>query len=201
MHPNPAFRWPDVAAMRAFVRDATFGSLFVQTPAGPRAVHAPAVVLDADALGLHFSRSNAASHPGLAGQTALFVVQGPHAYVSPDWYGLGPDEVPTWNYLAVEVEGTLEPMTRDDLIAQLDQLGHEQEARLAPKTEWTRDKADPARIDAMLNAIQGWRLNVTEWRGSRKIGQNKPAAARRVAAQALAALGQDGIARAMRDGL
>lgn len=198
MHPNRAFHW-EQADIRAFVRDMAFGALFIQTEDGPRVAHAPAVFLDDDTLGMHFSRANAICQRGLAGATGLFVVQGPHAYVSPDWYALGSDEVPTWNYVAVELEGWLEPMDRADLIDQIDQLGQEQEARLAPKPEWRRDKVDSAKIDAMLGAIEGWRLHITGWRGTSKLAQNKTAAARCAAADALAAQGHTDIARLMRD--
>jgi transcriptional regulator len=38
------------------------------------------------------------------GATALAVFRGPHAYVSPTWYGQHPS-VPTWNYDVVQAEG------------------------------------------------------------------------------------------------
>ena len=44
-----------------------------------------------------------ALHPGTE---ALVVFQGPHAYVSPDWYA-GKGLVPTWNYEVVHVYGAL----------------------------------------------------------------------------------------------
>lgn len=109
MHPDPRFRWEDRTAMRAFVAETAFGALFAATPEGPRVVHLPAVWLDETTLALHVARSNRIT-PHLDGATALFVVQGPDAYVSPDWYGIA-DQVPTWNYLAVELEGRARRMT------------------------------------------------------------------------------------------
>lgn len=197
MHPNAAFRWEDREAMRDFVRAAGFGALFAGTPDGPRAAQVPVVFLDEDTLGLHIARGNGIARH-LDGATALFAVQGPDAYVSPDWYGLGPDEVPTWNYVAVELEGRAVRMERDALIAQIDTLAREQEARLAPKPEWTRAKVDQKKIDAMFNGIIGFRLEITAWRGTRKLGQNKPHAARHAAADALEAQGRRAIAHWMR---
>ncbi|MEN3748883.1 FMN-binding negative transcriptional regulator [Sphingomonas sp. HF-S3] len=198
MHPSAAFRWEDRGAMRALVRDLGFGTLFLGTPDGPRAAQVPVVWLDDVTLGIHLARGNAVTRH-LDGATALFTVLGPDAYISPDWYGTGPDEVPTWNYVAVELEGRMVRMERDALIAQVDTLSHEFEARLAPKPEWTRAKADPRRIDAMLNAIVGFRMEVLDWRGTRKLGQNKPEAARLAAADALAARGGTAMAQRMRD--
>lgn len=197
MHPNAAFRWEDRDAMREFVRAAGFGALFAATPDGPRVAHVPVVFLGDETLGLHVARGNGIARH-LDGAPALFTVQGPDAYVSPEWYGLGPDEVPTWNYVAVELEGRAVRMDRDALIAQIDALGHEQESRLAPKAEWTRAKVDSKRIDAMLNAIIGFRLEITAWRGTRKLGQNKPDDARLAAADALEGQGRRAIAHWMR---
>lgn len=198
MHPHPRFRWDDRKEIRAFVREIGFGALFAATPEGPRVAHVPAVWLGEAVLGLHLSRGNALT-PHLDGATGLFTVVGPHAYVSPDWYGLGPGEVPTWNYVAVELEGTLHRMDRDALEAQVDALSAANEARLAPKPAWTSAGMDALRREQMLGAIMGFRLDVTEWRGTCKLGQNKPEAARIAAADALAAIGDPAMARLMRD--
>ena len=196
MHPDPHFRWRDRDAMRRMVREVAFGALFAGTPDGPRVVHAPAVWLDDSTLGLHVSNGNGIAR-WLDGATGLFVVQGPDGYVSPDWYGLGPAQVPTWNYVAVELEGTLRRMSREALLDQIDRLGAEQEARLA-KMPWTRAKLDPAALEAMLGAITGYRLEITAWRGTCKLGQNKADSARLAAADALAASGRPAIATWMR---
>lgn len=198
MHPNRLFHWQDRDEIRDFVRQAGFGALFAATPDGPRVAHLPVVWLNDDTLGFHLSRGNGLTRH-LAGNTGLFTVQGPDAYVSPDWYGQGPDEVPTWNYVTVELEGRIAPMDRDALVAQIDALSHEQEARLAPKPEWTRAKSDPKKIEMMLNAIQGFTLEVQAWRGTLKLGQNKPEAARMSAADALDEQGRRAVAHWMRN--
>jgi len=197
MHPNPAFRWEDRDAMREFVRAIGFGTLFAATPDGPRVAHVPLVFEDDDTLAFHIARGNGIARH-LEGATALFTTLGPDAYVSPDWYGLGPDEVPTWNYIAVELEGIVSRMSQDELVAQIDALSHANEMPLAPKPEWRRDKVDPAKIDKMLTAIIGFRLRIQAWRGTRKLGQNKPEAARLAAADALDAQGRRAIAHWMR---
>lgn len=198
MHPHPAFRWEDREAIREFVRQAGFGALFAATPDGPRVAHVPITWLGDAALGFHVSRGNGlAKH--LDGATALFTVIGPEAYVSPDWYGTGPNEVPTWNYVAVELEGLVRPMERNALVEQIEALGHEHEARLAPKPEWTLDKLDPIRLEQMLGAIAGFRLDIQAWRGTRKLGQTKPEPVRHAAADALEAVGRRTIAQWMRN--
>ncbi len=197
MHPNPIVQWQDREAMRELVRAVSFGMLFAGTPDGPRVAHLPAVWLGDDAIGVHVARGNGLTRH-LDGATALFVVNGPDGYVSPDWYGLGPDEVPTWNYVAVELEGVMRRMTRDEMMAQIDQLGAEQETRLAPKPAWTRDKADAGKIAKMADGIVGFKLDIQGWRGTLKLSQNKSEAARLAAADGLASAGRTAIAHMMR---
>jgi transcriptional regulator len=197
MHPNQAFRWENRAAMRAFVEQVAFGALFAATPDGPRVAHLPVTWDGDDRLTFHLARGNALTRH-LAGATALFVATGPDAYVSPDWYGLDADQVPTWNYVAVELEGVVEPLDRDALVAQIDALAAEHEARLAPKPAWTRAKMDPRRFDAMLGGITGFSMRVQAWRGTTKLNQNKPEAARTAAADALEAQGRRAVAHWMR---
>jgi len=197
MHPDSAFCWEDRAAHRALVTELGFGTLFAATPDGPRVAHVPVVWLDETTLGLHLARGNGITRH-LDGATALFVVQGPDGYISPDWYGLGADQVPTWNYVAVELEGRMRRMTPDALVALLDSLSDAQETRLAPKTPWTRDKMQAALFDRMTQGIVGFTLDVQAWRGTLKLGQNKPDAARLAAADGVEASGRRGIAHWMR---
>ena len=178
------------------VRDIGFGTLFAHTPDGPRVAHVP-VIVEEDQILFHLARGNALTRH-LAGLPALFVVNGPDAYVSPDWYGLGPDQVPTWNYVAVEVEGIVRRLDRDQLVAQIDALSNEQEDRLSPKPAWTRQKSDPAYIDRLINGIAGFAVEIQAWRGTLKLGQNKPKAARHAVADALDAAGRGAMAHLMR---
>lgn len=196
MHPDPKFRWEDRAAMRDFVEEIGFGTLFAATPDGLRAAHVPAVFLDDDRIGVHVSRGNGIARH-LDGMDALFVVNGPDAYVSPDWYGI-PDQVPTWNYLAVELEGRVTRMDRDQLVDQIDRLSAMHEARLAPKPEWTRAKMSPGVVDKMLNALAGFTIEIRGWRGTKKLGQNKDEAVRLAAADGVEAAGSRAIAHLMR---
>ena len=198
MHPHPAFHWQDREAMRGFVREIAFGALFASTPDGPRVAHMPITWDGKERLTFHLSLGNdIAKH--LDGATGLLVVHGPDAYVSPDWYDEGPAQVPTWNYVAVELEGRVSALSHGALVAQIDALAAEHEARLLPKPVWTRAKMEADRFDKMTRAIQGFALDVTDWRGTRKLAQTKSQAARLSAADALDARGEREMARWMRD--
>jgi len=180
MHPNRAFDWQDQGAMFAFVREIAFCTICID---GPMVVHAPVVVDGSQRLRFHVSRANRTA-AALDGARALVSCLGPEAYISPDWYGT-PDQVPTWNYLAVEAEGVLRRLDEAELARLLDDLSAEHEARLAPKPAWTRAKMKPDRFDAMLKAIIGFELNIESLRGTRKLGQNKREAERLAAVTGL----------------
>ncbi|HEV7233580.1 MAG TPA: FMN-binding negative transcriptional regulator, partial [Sphingorhabdus sp.] len=148
MHPHPAFRSKERDGLRAFAADVGFGMLFAATPDGPRVAHVPFVFLDEERIGFHIARGNSiVKH--LAGAEALFVVNGPDGYISPDWYGID-DQVPTWNYVALELQGAVRQMSEQELVAQVDALSDEQEARLLPKPVWTREKMSDGYFDKLL---------------------------------------------------
>ncbi|WP_082516199.1 FMN-binding negative transcriptional regulator [Sphingomonas sp. Leaf412] len=173
MHPDPSFALPPDAC-RGFVRGRGFAHLFVHGPAGAAVIHTPLVPDGEDRLTFHVARRNRA-FALLDGARAIASVAGPDGYVSPDWYA-GAGQVPTWNYVAVEAEGRIEALSRDALVAQVDALSALHEARLATKPEWTRDKMEPARFEAMVESIAGFVLVVEQWRGTAKLSQNKGAA-------------------------
>ena len=196
MHPNRKFHIADKAEMAAMLRELGFGILVVQTAEGLRAVHVP-VLLEGERLLFHVSKGNLVHAALAAGAEALFVANGAHAYVSPEDYGLE-DRVPTWSYVAVEVNGPVRPLGREDLVALLDAMSAEREARLAPKQPWTRDKMTPGRFEGLLKAIKGFALEIAEWRGTAKIDQDKPVEVRANVAAALESRGEAEMAALMR---
>lgn len=197
MHPSAAFRWEDRDAMRAFAAEIGFGMLFLGTPDGPRVAHLPFVFLDDDRIGFHIARGNALTKH-LDGAEGLFVVNGPDGYISPDWYGTD-DQVPTWNYVALELQGPLRKMDEAELTAQIDALSENQEARLVPKPVWTRNKMTDGYFDKLLRGIFGFEMTVTAWRSTAKLGQNKTAEVRAAAADGAEAAGNRAIAHLMRN--
>ncbi len=202
MHPNSAFRLKGSdaeqrATMEALVAEVGFGMVFAQTPHGPRVAHTALFSSSDGAVQFHLANGNALT-AHIAGHDALIVVNGPDAYISPDWYA-GADQVPTWNYIGIELEGPVRAMDREGLTALLDDLGAVNEARLAPKKPWTRDKMDARKFDAMLKAITGFEMEIRAWRPTFKLSQNKTGADRMRAADELDKLGKRAMAHFMRE--
>ncbi len=200
MHPNPAFRKTAADRNLAFARARGFGVLSVNGPDGPLMAHVPFLLSDDGTMAdLHLARSNAVIAAGLPAQAILAVI-GPDAYISPDWYGVA-DQVPTWNYIAVHLRGTLVQLPDDAMDGHVNALSDRFEARLAPKPVWKSTKMSDGMMDRMKRMILPFRLNITTVDGTWKLNQNKTPAARAGVIVALDAQGgaQAEIARAMRD--
>jgi transcriptional regulator len=197
MHPHPAFRAKERDGLRAFAADIAFGTLFVATPEGPRVAHVPFVFLDDERIGFHLSRGNAITRH-LDGAEALFVVNGPDGYVSPDWYGVD-DQVGTWNYVALELQGAVRQMEEAELVAQIDMLSDIQESRLLPKPIWKREKMAEGQFEKMLRGIFGFEMAISVWRSTVKLGQHKGEDMRAAAANGVAAAGNAALAELMRN--
>lgn len=196
MHPSQAFRHDDRDLHEALIAEIGMGMIFATTPDGPRVAHTPLLSTGDGAVQFHLARGNALARH-LDGMTALAVINGPDGYVSPRWYA-DPAQVPTWNYVALELEGRVRRMDQDGLHALLQNLSAANEARIAQGQPWTMDKMPPDTLRAMMGAIIGFEMEVQAWRPTFKLSQNKPAAERERVAAGLEAEGSPAIAELMR---
>jgi transcriptional regulator len=108
----------------------------------------------------------------------LLVVEGPYGYVSPGWYGYAP-AVPTWNYVAVHLYGTLELLDAEDSYAV---MGATVDRYEAPMPEPVRMPDVEGYARRIAPGAVGFRLRVTRFQAKAKLSQDKPrAVAERVA--------------------
>ena len=196
MHPNSLFRHDDRAVLEALIEEVGFGMVFAQAPDGPRVAHVPLVSTGEGAIHFHLARGNALTRH-IAGSTALAVVNGPDAYVSPRWYA-DRGQVPTWNYVSLELEGPVRKMDDEELHALLETIGERQEARIAAGEPWRPQEVPQDLWDKLARGIVGFELEVRAWRPTFKLSQNKPAEERLRVADALEAQGSPAIAALMR---
>jgi transcriptional regulator len=171
MHPARVFHEGDQSILRARVAERGFALIAGVEGGRPVVAHAP-VLLDGLRLRFHLSAVNPLAVALRGAPWALAVVTGEDAYVSPDWYA-APDQVPTWNYVSVEIAGAVEPLAPQATRHLLDDLAARYESALAPKPPWTRAKMSPARFEALLAAIVGFELKVERFQGVTKLSQNK----------------------------
>lgn len=170
MHPNRAFAWEDREAALGLVADRAFAHIFTASEAGLFVVHAPVLVTEASRVQFHVARRNRiAGHlPG----RVLISVTGREAYQSANWY-VSENQVPTWHYEAVEVEGEARTLSQGGLVDLLDRLSERFENQHQPERPWTRAKMEPGKFEAMTRAIVGFEVDPIEIRGTRKFNQQK----------------------------
>lgn len=187
MHAAPLFRESDSDILLARIRAHPLGLITVNGAAAPLTAHSPVLGMRLSDGGVqlrfHLSANNPVTKALEAGMAARIVFLGPEAYISPDWYGDVPDQVPTWNYMTAEAEGVATPT---DAPAFLDALSAEFENRLLPKPPWTRAKMTPGAFDRMVRAIRAFEMIPSVFEGTTKLGQNKTAEVRAGAVAALA---------------
>jgi len=125
----------------------------------------------------HIAIANEQWKTAQPGAQALAIVHGPQAYISPSWYESKARHgrvVPTWNYEAVHLTGTIEfhqdPEWLRGFVTRLTEL-HEG-GRAHP---WAVTDAPPEYIDGQLRAIVGVELTITAIEAKQKLSQNRSA--------------------------
>ena len=189
------------------ITEHPLGALVHQGPQGLDANHIP-FLLDADrgehgTLLAHVARNNTMWEEVTDGDAVLVIFRAANAYISPNWYPSKPEthrHVPTWNYQAVHVHGTLhirhdEPFLRG-VVAQLTR-DHERQSK-QPRP-WKMTDAPRDYMQQMLQNIVGLELRITRLEGKWKLGQNRESRDREGAATGLEQRGELLTAEAMRE--
>jgi transcriptional regulator len=175
-----SFAEPDPAALYAFMASHPLGAMVTTSPThGLFATHLP-LVLDATGgtqgvLQGHIARAN--PHHRLVGDTTdvLVIFTGPEAYITPSWYASKARHgkvVPTWNYVAVHVTGTLRFIDDPEfLLLNLERLTAAHESRRAHP--WAVSDAPAEHVKAMMGAIIGVEIEIRALEGKWKLSQNR----------------------------
>lgn len=182
MYIPEAFRMDD-ADIVPFIQAHSFAILFSASGGQPEATHLP-LLWDPEGgergrLVGHFARANP-HWRRLAGQSVLAVFAGPHAYVSPAWLA-NPQAVPTWNYTAVHVLGTLRIL--DDLRAPAAALAAL--VRFYEPSSPLPDQLSEPYFQRLQAAVVAFEIAITRFEGKAKLSQNKSADAIRGAIDGL----------------
>jgi transcriptional regulator len=116
----------------------------------------------------HFARPNE-QWKGISGQEVLVIFHGPHHYISSSWYETNMS-VPTWNYIAVHVYGTIELMEdSEELLATLDAMVKQYEK--SGRT-YSIDESNEELIKGLMKGIVGFRIKMNRIEGNWKLSQN-----------------------------
>jgi len=185
MYIPPHFAENDVARLHQFIEHNSFGLLVTQTDGTPTASHLP-FLLDRTvgqhgAIIGHMARANPQWQTA-AGQNALVVFSGPHAYISPTWYD-APKTVPTWNYAAVHATGPIEIIEAPMAILEILQATVGLYEGEMPNP-WSMGEVN-AYVESLLRQIVGFRIEIASLEGIWKLNQNHPQERRRKVISAL----------------
>ncbi|MDX1906641.1 MAG: FMN-binding negative transcriptional regulator [Bacteroidia bacterium] len=173
MYVPPRFQEQDWEKQAAFIRANSFGQLVTTEQGLPVVTHLPLELeLHPDGYPVllgHISRANPQGQAIVAGERALAVFHGPHAYVSSSWYEA--ENVPTWNYIAVHVYGTLRLLGDDELLAALGRITDRYEAGRPGAVSVSR--MSPAYVTRQLRGVWGFELRVEDVQAQYKLSQNR----------------------------
>lgn len=180
MYTPKAFEETEVEVMHALIRARPLATLVTLSSRGLNANHIPLYLSESPApfgaLWGHVARANPILADLENGGETLAVFHGPDTYITPSWYATKPETgkvVPTWNYVAVHVYGSLRVM--DDpvwLRAQLEALTAQSEAPFAEP--WTVSDAPNEFTERLMTAIVGVEMVITRLQGKWKVSQNQP---------------------------
>ena len=162
--------------VRTVLESGSAGDLVTVGPDGPDATYVPMLFDPASPTGDgqgsligHVSRVNDQwRSPG----EALFILHGPDDFIEADWLNTpGSANVPTWNYVTVQVYGRL--VVHDDpawMLAAVRRLS-------AAHGDASVDAMGTEEVGRLLRAIVGVELVISRVDGKAKMSQNKTPAA------------------------
>lgn len=162
----------DLAAVKDFIKHNSFGILINQVDNKPWATHIP-LELDMDENGndvliSHISRANPQWRSFENESQVLCIFNGPHSYISSSWYH--EEEVPTWNYIAVHVYGTIQILDEEAVLASMHKL----------VDKYEKDSENPVSIHNLsektmkqIKGVVGFQINITDIQATYKLSQGR----------------------------
>lgn len=171
MRHTPRYLLTDEAEIARLIDAHPWATLVSSTAAGLVASHYPVLRDRASAeltLFSHVGRPDDVAHE-LGRHEMLVIVQGPHDYVSPTWYGTG-EAVPTWNHVTAHLYGVPEVLTDEENFAALTALTDAFEHG-RPGARSLLDDEESAR--RLARGTVGLRMRVTRVDARAKLSQNR----------------------------
>jgi transcriptional regulator len=191
MRHTPTYVVTDPAEIRRLISENPWATLVSNTAEGLVASHYPVVLEEPDEAGdgaisivSHVGRPDERLHE-LGQHEMLVIIQGPHGYISPGWYG-NDDFVPTWNHVTAHLYGTPEILDDAENFRVLGDLVDHFETQLPEPVSLDIDEGSARTI---ARGTVGIRFVVTRFDARLKLSQNKTP---EVVDRIIAALESDG---------
>lgn len=170
MHIPKQFEVTDINKVKQFIVENNFG-LLISTSDGDIYETFTPFVFDTEETHLigHIARANDQWKSWATNSKIKVVFQGAHAYISPSYYA-SEFNVPTWNYAAVSVSGSLEIVgNEEEILTCMDQIvaAHE-----TGDDAWVLDRND-SRYTNLLSGIVMFKIKIQQTQAVSKMNQNK----------------------------
>ena len=174
MYTPKHYQEKDTERMLAFMQQYSFAIMVSIVGGRPWVTHVPFTIEHINGkvqLFTHIASANQQWKDLTAGQQVLVVFSGPHGFVSPKHYD-SPQNVPTWDYIAVHVYGNVTiHHSREEKLYILNKMI----AGFDPAYAEQFTKLSPNYLEAHLEGIVAISIDVTEMQGQFKLSQNKQA--------------------------
>ena len=173
MYIPESFEWRDREEIVALIRSNPFGIVVSTGSDGiPLASHIPLLLSIESAWRIagHMAKANPHVELLKSNQPTLVIFPGPHTYVSPSVYESRPN-VPTWNYLAVHLYGTVRILEESaEVVAHLSTMMR----TLDPGLEASNPESFHSEmLTQKARGIVAFELEVTRIDAKAKLSQNK----------------------------
>jgi transcriptional regulator len=172
MRHTPSYLLEDVAEVKRIIRRNPWMTYVSPASTGLVASHYATLLeeTDDDRLSIvsHFGRPDEVAHE-LGSHEVLVIAQGPHGYISPNWYAEG-DFVPTWNHVTAHLYGVPEILSDEENFRILGDLVDHFEKRMPTPVSLDIDLDKAKRI---ARGTVGLRIRVTRFDARAKLSQNK----------------------------
>ncbi|MCX2720284.1 FMN-binding negative transcriptional regulator [Lentiprolixibacter aurantiacus] len=166
------YRNENLEEVKDFLRDNAFAILVSQVDNRPWATHLP-LELETTPKGKqvltgHMARRNPQWKHFQPDTQVLAIFNGPHAYISSSWYQ--DEEVPTWNYVAVHIYGTLRILKEEEVMASLHRLVDKYEAQSKHPVSLSEMSDQTLR---QVNGVVGFQIDIEEVQAAFKLSQGR----------------------------
>ena len=169
MYPPPHHQSHDIEKMISVIKHFPLGMLITAKDEKPLITHLPFIYNETTKrLIAHLDRNNPQLETLKDRSEVLVVFKGPDTYISPSIYTTS--QLPTWNYIIVHVTGNLKLLNNAETVIQT----------MINMTEFLEGgeqnyilKKDDSKMEKLINYIQAFEIEITNWEGKFKLSQDK----------------------------
>jgi transcriptional regulator len=170
MYIPDSYKNQNIEEVKEFLKANSFGILVNQVAGKITGTHIP-MELDQDqnvedVLVGHIAKRNPQSKNFQEDAEVLAIFNGPHSYISSSWYQK--EDVPTWNYIAVHVYGTVKIIEGEALFEAMKKL----------VDKYERNSEKPVSVEKMssktlqqINGVVGFSIKIQEIQAAYKLSQ------------------------------